>query len=42
MRKHIFAIIGLLLVVTQLSACVVYERPYPYRPYYYHHYYYPY
>jgi hypothetical protein len=35
MRKHIFAIISLLLVASQLSACVVYSRPYP-RPYYYH------
>ena len=34
MRKHIFAIMSLLLVASQLSACVVYERPYG--PRYYH------
>jgi hypothetical protein len=38
MRRHIFAIIGLLLVMAQLSACVVYERPYPYRYHYWYRY----
>lgn len=40
MRRHIFAIIGAAVVLTQLSACVVYERPYPYRYHYYHWWYY--
>jgi hypothetical protein len=33
MRRHIFAIMSLLFVASQLSACVVYERP-VYHPYY--------
>jgi hypothetical protein len=37
MRRHIFAIIGLLVLASQLSACVVYDRPY--RPYYHGWYY---
>lgn len=34
MRKSIIALLGAIVVMSQLSACVVYDRPY--RPYYYH------
>jgi len=38
MRRTFLLVISALLVATQLSGCVVYERPYPH--YYYHGWYY--
>jgi hypothetical protein len=34
MRKNLFALLGLVLIATQLSGCIVYDRPY--HPHYYH------
>ncbi len=35
MRRNTFALLSLVLVLAQLSGCVVYDRPY-YEPHYYH------
>ena len=36
MRGHIFALIAVVMTISQLTGCVVYDRPYPYRYHYYH------
>ncbi len=41
MRKNFLALVAAVVVASQLSGCVVYERPHPYwGPHYYHGWYY--